>query len=112
MSDVGSGNGRLADFEALLRSVDNDAPLGTDEVNPDGATPEQVQFWVHTYREVVEHETKMLDTVMNLLPMLGARARKEAEETNVPLIAGQLARFRFRLRLWEERDRILRTGKA
>jgi hypothetical protein len=49
-------------------------------------------------------EDGVLQSILGRLPSLGPHARDEAEATNVPLIRGQLERFRVRLQLWEHRQ--------
>ncbi|MBV9100305.1 MAG: hypothetical protein JO198_04590 [Candidatus Dormibacteraeota bacterium] len=89
-------------FEVLLRSVDRDVPLNGE--NPVGESSlDEARLWRRIYREVVELEESVLNTIVEHLPLMSREARTEAETTNVPLIRGQLDRFRHRLHLWEAR---------
>lgn len=89
-------------FEVILRSVDPDVPMD-GELPLGDSSLEVARLWRRIYREVVELEERVLNTILERLPRMSAEARQEAETTNVPLISGQLDRFRHRLGLWEAR---------
>ncbi|MBV8301941.1 MAG: hypothetical protein JOY68_08460 [Candidatus Dormibacteraeota bacterium] len=96
-------------FETLLRSVDPNVPLN-GEKSVEHASLDEARLWTGVYREVVDLEERVLATIVQRLPSLSPGARTEAESTNVPLISGQLERFRHRLQLWEARARQLESG--
>ena len=96
-------------FETLLRSVDRDVPLDGEKVVADSSL-EEARLWRGVYREVVDLEERVLNTITERLPSLSPGARTEAETTNVPLIQGQLNRFRHRLELWDARLKQLESG--
>ena len=95
-------------FETILRSVDPDIPMDGEEP-VETATLEVARLWSGVYRESVDLEERVLGTILGRLASLSPEARAEAEATNVPLISGQLERFRQRLQLWEARSRLLES---
>ena len=96
-------------FEAILRSVDPDVPLDAED-SIENASLEEARVWRGVYQEAVSLEERVLNTILERLPSMSAEARQEAETTNVPLIRGQLDRFRHRLLLWEARLNRLERG--
>lgn len=98
-------------FETLLRSVDPNVPLDGEKAL-ENASVSEARLWVGVYKDVVDLEERILNTITERLPSLSPGARTEAETTNVPLIQGQLDRFRHRLELWDARLRQLETGDS
>jgi len=64
---------------------------------------EEAMFWRRTYAEIVAMEEDVMARVRELMAEQSVVARREVELSNVPVIAGQLERFRTRLHRWEGR---------
>lgn len=71
------------------------------------ASLEEAMFWRRTYVEIVAMEEAVMARVRELMATQSVVARREVELSNVPVIAGQLGRFRSRLDRWEARLRQL-----
>jgi hypothetical protein len=99
---MSEASGPLKEYGVILGSLNPTHPMD-GEVDLDGASLNEARMWVGVYRETVALESKVLKTIEDFLPNLSPHARSEAERTNVPLIAGQLQRFKERLALWERR---------
>jgi hypothetical protein len=99
------------DVAAAIRGGDTDQ--GMDEEH-DIATSslEEAMFWRRTYSEIVAMEEAVMVRVRELMAKQSEVARREVELSNVPVIAGQLERFRFRLQGWEARLRQLEGDGA
>ena len=81
-----------------------DPAQGMDsEGDPASASLEQAVYWRGIYREIVAMEDSVLERVRELMAMQSPEARREVEETNVPVIAAQAAKFRARLGYWNAR---------
>lgn len=94
------------DVVAAIRGGDTDQGM---EAEHDIATSslEEAMFWRRTYTEIVTMEEAVMARVRELMAKQSSVARREVELSNVPVIAGQLERFRSRLQGWETRLREL-----
>jgi hypothetical protein len=70
------------------------------------------RFWQGAYDELVRMEEQLLDQLESMLPMLSPAARREAELTNLPMIAEHLQTFKYRRAHWQERVSQLSGQKA
>jgi hypothetical protein len=70
------------------------------------------RFWQGAYDELVRMEEQLLSQLEEMLPMLSPAARREAELTNVPMIAEHLQTFKYRRAHWQERVAQLNGQKA
>ena len=70
------------------------------------------RFWQGAYDELVRMEEQLLNQLEEMLPMLSPAARREAELTNVPMIAEHLQTFKYRRAHWQERVAQLNGQKA
>lgn len=70
------------------------------------------RFWQGAYDELVRMEEQLLNQLEEMLPMLSPAARREAELTNVPMIAEHLQTFKYRRAHWQERVTQLNGHKA
>jgi hypothetical protein len=61
------------------------------------------RFWQGAYDELVRMEEQLLSQLEEMLPMLSPAARREAELTNLPMIADHLQTFKYRRAHWQER---------
>ena len=94
------------DVAAAIRGGDNDQGM-EEEHDIATSTLEEAMFWRRTYLEIVTMEEAVMARVRELMAKQSAVARREVELSNVPVIAGQLERFRSRLHGWEARLREL-----
>ena len=90
------------DVAAAIRGGDTQQGM---EQEQDMATSsvEEAMFWRRTYSEIVAMEEGVMARVRELMAKQSVVARREAELSNVPVIAAQLERFRSRLQGWEAR---------
>lgn len=61
------------------------------------------RFWQSAYDELVRMEEQLLNQLEEMLPRLSPAARREAELTNLPMIADHLQTFKYRRAHWEQR---------
>lgn len=94
------------DVAAAIRGGDGEQGM-EDEHDIATSSLEEAIFWRRTYSEIVVMEEGVMSRVRELMAGQSAVARREVELSNVPVIAGQLERFRYRLRGWEARLRQL-----
>jgi len=74
-----------------------------DGEDPDTKSPDSIRQWLKTYAELLALEADLLDMLAERLPGMSNGARREAEDTNLPVIVSQLERFRYRLDFWKKR---------
>jgi hypothetical protein len=81
-----------------------DASHGMEgESDPKSASMAQALYWRKIYREILAMEEQVMQRIQDLMAALPARARREVELTNVPVVAAQAERFRQRLGFWNSR---------
>ena len=78
--------------------------------NPETDSPNEARHWVAVYSNLVELEQKLLDLLARMIPNMPRDAQREAEETNLPVLASQIERFRHRLEYWSKRRTKLEKG--
>jgi hypothetical protein len=88
-----------ADLERLIRGED-----------PDSDSLAEARHWVLVYRHLVKLEQELFDLLARMIPSMPQEAQREAEETNLPLLASQVERYRHRLDYWVMREQKL-SGK-
>jgi hypothetical protein len=104
--DGQDGIGPRPDVRAQIRGADvKQAMEGEQDIET--ASLEQAVFWRDTYREILAMEESVMARVVELMAAQSATARREAELSNVPVIAAQVERFRSRLGYWDDRLRRL-----
>jgi hypothetical protein len=79
--------------------------------DPTSASLEDARHWVGVYSHLLNLEQELFDVLARMIPMMPPEAKKEAEETNLPVLASQLERFRHRLDLWSKRKRELEARR-
>ena len=103
-------------MEPIDNSVIEAARKGADLYRPsDGEDPSSqaadvIQQWLNAYTELETLERELLDVLATRMPGMSAEARREAEETNVPLILSQIERFRHRRGFWQKRKEALKVS--
>ena len=71
--------------------------------NPNTTSPEAARVWASAYRELVDFESQVLSEIKNRLPTLSTVARRETENSNIPMVTQQLQTFQYRLAFWLQR---------
>ncbi len=75
--------------------------------NPQTQSLEDTRHWVAVYRHLVVLEQQLFDLLAKMIPNMPGEAQREAEQTNLPVLASQVERFRYRLDYWSKRQREL-----
>ena len=73
------------------------------EPEPGVAALDEAGFWLETYTEIVAMQEQVMARVHELMETQSEAVRREAELSNVPVLAAQLDRFRQRRGFWESR---------
>src|SRR5437879_1750963 len=71
--------------------------------NPESESLEDARRWVTVYSYLVKLEEELLDILAGAIPKMPSAAQREAEQTNLPVLASQVERFRHRLDYWVKR---------
>ena len=79
--------------------------------DPSSASLADAQRWVGVYHHLVSLEQELFDVLARMIPTMPSDAQKEAEQTNLPVIASQVERFRHRLAIWQGRRDELDRGR-
>ncbi|MDQ2960636.1 MAG: hypothetical protein M3R48_06265 [Candidatus Dormibacteraeota bacterium] len=90
------------DIVAATRGGDNTLGMD-DEADPRTASLEECLFWLKIYTEISVMEEGVLVRIHQLMETQSPQARREVSLTNLPVVEAQLARFRSRRDLWQER---------
>src|SRR5260221_6064317 len=72
--------------------------------DPDTVFASDVRHWIAVYREMIGFNEELLGRLGDQVKRLPRSARDGAVDNDVSLIAGQLDRYRLRLRFWYERQ--------
>jgi hypothetical protein len=72
--------------------------------NPESGSLEEARRWVAVYRHLVNLEQHLFDALAGMIPTMPREAQREAELTNLPVLAAQVERFRRRLDYWVKRQ--------
>ena len=91
--------------EAAWAGADLDRPISGEDPKSD-SLPE-ARRWILVYRHLVKLEQDLFDMLAKMIPTMPKEAQREAEETNLPVLASQVERFRHRLDYWVNREREL-----
>jgi hypothetical protein len=78
--------------------------------NPETDSLEEARHWIAVYSKLVELEQSLLDVLAQMIPSMPHDAQREAQETNLPVLASQVERFRHRLHYWSKRRSELESG--
>lgn len=90
---------------AAWQGADLERPLTGED--PESDSLAEALRWIGVYHQLVHLEQQLLDTLAQTIPGMPEAARKEAEETNLPVLASQVERFRHRLAYWQrKRDQL------
>jgi hypothetical protein len=80
--------------------------------NPNSESIVEARRWITVYRHLVGLEQELFDMLARMMPTMPREAQREAETTNLPVLASQLERFRHRLDYWVKRERELQKPPA
>jgi hypothetical protein len=80
--------------------------------NPESDSLEEARRWVSVYSHLLKLEQDLLDVLAGMIPTMPGEAQKEAEQTNLPVLASQVERFRHRLEFWSKRRAELESRQA
>ena len=86
---------------AAWEGADLDRPILGE--NPESESLEDARRWVTVYSYLVKLEEELLDILAGAIPKMPSAAQREAEQTNLPVLASQVERFRHRLDYWVKR---------
>lgn len=75
-----------------------------DGENPESQSQAEARRWVIVYRHLVNLEQHLFDALAGMIPSMPSEAQREAEKTNLPVLASQVERFRHRLDYWVKRQ--------
>jgi len=106
-SDMASRREEAA--EAAWEGADLERPLSGED--PESDSLAQARHWVTVYVHLVNLEQQLFDLLAQLIPSMPREAQREAEETNLPVLASQVERFRHRLDYWVRREQELREKR-
>src|SRR2546426_5814941 len=90
---------------AAWQGADLERPISGE--NPESESLEEARRWVRAYGHLVTLEQALFDLLAKMIPGMPGDAQREAELTNLPVIASQVERFRHRLDYWVKREREL-----
>jgi hypothetical protein len=86
---------------AARKGADPDRPI--DGEDPTAQTDQAVRRWLKAYAELESLEAELLDLLAARSARMSQDARREAAETNLPVLVSQLERFRKRHEYWQQR---------
>jgi hypothetical protein len=90
-----------ADGAAAWQGADLERPLAGED--PESGSLAEALRWIAVYHQLVNLEQELLDVLARFIPGMPDAAKREAQETNLPVLASQLERFKHRLAYWQRR---------
>jgi hypothetical protein len=93
---------------AAWQGADLERPITGED--PASDSLKEAQSWVAVYHHLVNLEQELLDVLASMIPTMPDAAQREAEDTNLPVLASQAERFRHRLAYWQNRRDELERG--
>jgi hypothetical protein len=96
------------EIEAARKGGDIDRPIDGEDLSAE--SPAVVRRWLRAYAELESLETELLDILAARTAQMSNDARREAAETNLPVLMSQLERFRIRRDYWRQRQRQREMG--
>jgi hypothetical protein len=94
---------------AAWEGADLERPISGE--NPESESLAEARHWVTVYGHLVQLEQELFDLLARMIPSMPLEAQREAEQTNLPVIASQAERFRHRLDYWIKRQHTLEDTK-
>jgi hypothetical protein len=99
--DGGMASRKEQAADAAWEGADLERPI--DGENPASESLDEARRWVAVYSHLVKLEEELLDMLAGAIPKMPDAAQREAESTNLPVLASQAERFRHRLDYWVKR---------
>ena len=99
--ESGDHNGAHRAADAVRKAVDPDRLLEGE--NPDTDLAEDARHWMEVYSELVQFKEKVVATAHSSLDGVKPEVVKEAQGTDLALLAEERSRLRRRLSYWENR---------
>ena len=90
---------------AAWEAADLERPIKGED--PQSESLAEARRWVAVYNHLVKLEQELLDLMAGMMPGMPDEARREAEMTNLPVLASQVERFRHRRDYWVKRRKEL-----
>ena len=87
---------------AAWEGADLERPISGEDPNSESLA--EARRWTAVYRHLVKLEQELFDLLAKVIPTMPKEAQREAEETNLPVLASQVERFRHRLDYWVKRQ--------
>jgi hypothetical protein len=94
---------------AAWEGVDLERPIRGED--PKSESLDDARRWVSVYSHLVNLEQELFDVLARMIPNMPGEAQREAEQTNLPVLASQVERFRHRLDYWVKRKHDLEMGR-
>src|SRR5579863_3420456 len=104
-------NHQRPDVAAEIRGGDPEQAMEMEQ-SIGTSSKAQARFWRDRYREILTMEEAVLARVHELMARQSPTTRREAELSNLPVIAAQVRRFRARLGYWEDRLNLLEQPES
>ena len=98
---------RLSDRTARLAQEALDPARHMEGEDLDSQSPEQAELWQDVYRELIQFESGLVETLSDSLALMSNPASIEIRELDLATLEGQQARYRDRLEFWRRRAREL-----
>ena len=105
--DVLMASGKEEAAGAAWEGADLERPISGED--PESRSLAEARRWIAVYRHLVRLEQELFDMLAQMIPSMPAEAQREAEATNLPVLASQLERFRHRLDYWIGREKELQN---
>ena len=86
---------------AAWEGADLERPIIGEDPTTDSLR--EARRWVTVYSHLITLEQELLDVLAGTISKMPSEAQREAERTNLPVLASQVERFRHRLEYWIER---------
>jgi len=98
---------RLSDRTARLAQGAQDPARRMHGEDLASRSPEQAQLWQEVYAELIQFESRLLDTLDDSLTLTSNHASLEIRELDLAMLEAQHERYRDRLDFWQRRAREL-----
>ena len=103
--DVRMASGKEEAAGAAWEGADLERPISGED--PESMSLAEARRWIGVYRHLVKLEQELFDMLAKMIPTMPLEAQHEAEQTNLPVLASQVERFRHRLDYWVKREQEL-----
>jgi len=100
-------SGREEAAGAAWEGADLERPISGED--PESQSLSEARRWIAVYRHLVKLEQELFDMLARMIPTMPKEAQREAEMTNLPVIASQVERFRHRLDYWVTREQEIQS---